>query len=105
MCGWLYHISILMHLQLCVPAYWTDRFDGWRQAEAKLQRCCFVAACVIQDVVTDEVITMTLSYEHTQPERAPQLRAPGNSSSHHRSSHTVIDGIEKVTRARYRGPG
>lgn len=27
-CGWFYHISFLMRLQLHVPTYWTDRFDG-----------------------------------------------------------------------------
>lgn len=50
-----------MCLQLRVPAYWADRFDGWRHLGGKLQRCCFVfAACVIHVVVVDEVITATL---------------------------------------------
>ena len=59
---------------------------------------------LFHDVAVEEVVMTTLSYEQTLPEPAPWVMAPGRSCSHHRSNHTVIDGIEKVTRTRYRVP-
>lgn len=97
-CRCLYRTRILMCLQLHVPACWTDRFDGWRQAEAKLQLmpfclCLCYSWCCCQ-----------WSYhggERAWPRWAPLLVASGKSSSHHRSSHAVRHGIEKLTRAKY----
>lgn len=70
---------------------------------AKLQWYCVDAACVIHAAVVDEVITAALSSCRTVSRAtASQLTVQWNSSSHHRSSHSVVDGIEKVTRASYR---
>lgn len=71
-----------------------DRFD---ELIAKMHG--FVAACVIHNVlvVGDPLIP-------TNSVRQPH-GLPGNASSHHGSSHTVMDGIEEVTRASDRVPG
>lgn len=66
------------------------------QARTKLQCCYFIAVCVIHDVIVDDFITVPLSSQH-----AHAAYDTGHSSSHHRSSHTVVDDIEVITRAGY----
>lgn len=50
------------------------------------------------------MMLMKLSQRRSNPDRrcatAPRLAAPGDSSSHHRSSHTVTDGIEKSNKGK-----
>lgn len=84
-----------MCLRVCAGILARDTFDGCDRLEAKLQRCHFDAACVIPDVFVDDVIATMLS------QLLRGVKTPGISSSHHRSRHAAIDGIEKATRARY----
>lgn len=83
----------------------TDGFDGWTPTEAELRHRSFVSACVIHDVTADKVIEESLSSGPVPYDPALPLTVGGNSSSHHRSSHTVTDGIEKVTRASHPARG